>query len=43
MKLNADMEATRHLFATAAIRTLPLATLLLTILLVGCKGGGSGY
>jgi hypothetical protein len=43
MKLNGDMEATRHFLATAAIRILPLATLLLTILLGGCKDGGSDY
>jgi hypothetical protein len=43
MRLTADMEATRHFLATAAIRILPLATLLFTILLGGCKGGGSGY
>ena len=43
MKLNADMEPTRHFLATTVIRILPLATLLLTILLCGCKGGGTGY
>jgi hypothetical protein len=37
------MDPTRHVIVTAATRFLPLATLLLAIVLAGCKGGGSGY
>ena len=44
MTVNADMEARRFL-AAVAIRMVPLAPLLLTILVAGCNGdgGGGGY
>ena len=42
-KVDPDMEPARQSLATVAIRILRLATLLLTILVVGCNGDGSGY